>query len=79
MVERSTHRERWVGPLQRHAVPHCLINGVGDPVSGEHAAKRYEELVPDARVYRLEVGHYPHVENPERVLRAFYDFQKNNP
>ncbi|MTB50254.1 alpha/beta fold hydrolase [Lewinella sp. W8] len=76
MRERVTHRERWVGPLRRHIVPHCLINGVLDPVSGGHAADRYEELIPDAKVFRLPVGHYPHVERPEAVGQLIKGFHE---
>jgi len=75
MGERREQRARWVGALQANAVPQRLINGARDPVSGRHAADRYRELVPNADVVMLdEAAHYPHVEQPERVLKAFYEF-----
>ncbi len=75
MRERSEYRERWVTPLSDNSVPIRLINGVEDPVSGEHAAKRFEELVPTADVVRIpESGHYPHVETPKEVVMAFLGF-----
>jgi len=75
MEERRTHRERWVGALQRTAVPRRLIDGPEDPVSGAHLAARYQELVPGADVVLLPgIGHYPQVEDPAGVLAAFFAF-----
>jgi pimeloyl-ACP methyl ester carboxylesterase len=75
MTERRTHRERWVGALQRSRVPLRVIDGVLDPVSGAHMAARYRELVPEPDVVLLaDVGHYPQVEAPEAVLAAFLAF-----
>ncbi len=75
MDERVQHRERWVRPLIDRIVPARFINGALDPVSGRHAAARYRELVPEPDVVLLEhVGHYPHVEDPEAVLAAFFAF-----
>jgi pimeloyl-ACP methyl ester carboxylesterase len=75
MKERRTHRERWVGALQRARVPLRLVCGALDPVSGAHMAERYRELVPAPDVVMLpEVGHYPQVEAPEAVLAAYSAF-----
>jgi len=75
MSERAKKRERWVTPLEQKVVPMRLINGVEDPISGEHAAKRFEEVVPDADVVRIpNSGHYPHLETPDAVLEAFFEF-----
>ena len=75
MSERAKNRERWVTPLEKKVVPIRLINGVEDPISGAHAAKRFEEVVPNADVIRIEhSGHYPHLETPEAVIQAFLDF-----
>ncbi len=73
--ERRTYRERWVMPLVKEALPKRLINGIEDPVSGKHAADRYAEIVPNANIVLLEnSGHYPHVETPKEVLKAFFEF-----
>jgi pimeloyl-ACP methyl ester carboxylesterase len=73
--ERRRNRERWVGALQRSRVPLRLVNGPEDPVSGRHMAERYAQLVPDADVVLLDrIGHYPQVEDPEGVVRAFVAF-----
>lgn len=75
MDERRTHRERWVGALQRSPVPLKLIDGTADPISGAHMAARYRELIPAADVTLLDgIGHYPQVEAPEQVLAAYLDF-----
>ncbi len=75
--ERRQHRERWVGALVHTTVPLRLINGPVDPVSGAHMAARYAELVPGADVVSLPgIGHYPQVEAPDRVLRAFLEFHR---
>ncbi|HEX6243590.1 MAG TPA: hypothetical protein VFZ61_21905, partial [Polyangiales bacterium] len=69
--ERRAQRARWVGALQRGAVPMRLINGPEDPVSGAHLATRYRELISAADVVSLPgIGHYPHVEAPNGVLAA---------
>lgn len=73
--ERRIYRERWVMPLIKEALPIRLINGIEDPVSGKHAADRYAEIVPNANIVLLEnSGHYPHVETPKEVLKAFFEF-----
>jgi pimeloyl-ACP methyl ester carboxylesterase len=76
MAERKQHRARWVGALERTRVPLRVINGSADPISGAHMVARYRELVPDADVVELRgIGHYPQVEDPEGVTRAFMAFQ----
>lgn len=71
MEERKTHRARWVGALQQTDVPLRLIDGMLDPISGAHMVKRYRELVPNPDVVCLDnVGHYPQVEAPEKVVMA---------
>ncbi len=75
MRERSECRDRWVAPLSDNSIPIRLINGVEDPVSGAHAADRFEEVVPQADIIRIpESGHYPHVETPREVVMAFLGF-----
>jgi pimeloyl-ACP methyl ester carboxylesterase len=73
--ERRRHRERWVGALQKTRVPLRVIDGALDPVSGAHMAARYRELVSNPDVVLLEtIGHYPQVEDPVAVLKAFFEF-----
>ncbi len=76
MPERRQHRARWVGALQNSPVPLAFINGIADPISGQHMVDRYRELVPAPRICVLPgIGHYPQCEAPDEVLRAFYEFQ----
>lgn len=75
MTERKQNRERWVGVLQNTQVPLRLIDGTLDPISGAHMVARYEELIPQPDVVRLEdTGHYPQVESPEAFVQAALAF-----
>ncbi|MFC4525128.1 alpha/beta hydrolase [Dyella halodurans] len=77
IIERREHRERWVGAMQHARIPLKLINGTADPVSGQHMAARYEELIPQPDVTLLEnVGHYPQIEAPDAVLAAYLAFRQ---
>jgi pimeloyl-ACP methyl ester carboxylesterase len=76
MVERREYRARWVGALQNARIPLKLIDGAADPISGEHMAARYRELVPQADVTLLEgIGHYPQVEAASDVLAHYLAFR----
>jgi pimeloyl-ACP methyl ester carboxylesterase len=75
--ERHANRERWVGVLKQTKVPLRVINGPLDPVSGQHMVDRYRELVPKPDTVVLGgIGHYPQVEDPHAVLRAFLEFHR---
>jgi pimeloyl-ACP methyl ester carboxylesterase len=75
MEERRQNRERWVEALQSTAIPLRVIDGADDPVSGAHMVERYRELVPNPDTVVLPgIGHYPQVEDPDGVLRAFLEF-----
>lgn len=75
--ERKKHRERWVEAVAQARCPLRFVVGMLDPVSGAPMAARFRELVPSADVVELpDVGHYPQVEAPERVLAACEAFWK---
>jgi pimeloyl-ACP methyl ester carboxylesterase len=75
MAERRRERTRWVGALQTTGTPMRLICGALDPVSGLHMSERYRELVPRADIVVLDdVGHFPQLEDPERVFAAVAEF-----
>jgi pimeloyl-ACP methyl ester carboxylesterase len=75
MRERRENRDRWVGALQNARMPLVLIDGVDDPISGEHMVQRFEELVPGHTVVRLQgLGHYPHLEDAPKVLSVLKPF-----
>ncbi|WP_028009234.1 alpha/beta fold hydrolase [Solimonas flava] len=73
--ERRQQRRRWSGALLDAGVPMRFICGAQDPVAGPAMAARYRELVPSPDVVMIDAaGHYPHVETPDRCLRAFVAF-----
>jgi pimeloyl-ACP methyl ester carboxylesterase len=76
MEQRRRNRARWVGALVESQVPRRLICGAADPVSGAHLAERYRQLVPRPDVVVLEgVGHYPQLEDPDRVVDEYLAFR----
>ncbi len=79
MTERPKYRERWVPPLQKMTQPFRFVNGLADPVSGEHLVSRFRELIPDKKdIIELEgIGHFPHLECPEAVSAAYIEFRNN--
>ncbi|MBB4865813.1 pimeloyl-ACP methyl ester carboxylesterase [Pseudomonas nitritireducens] len=77
ILDRRQHRERWVGAMQRTAVPLRLIDGPEDPISGAHMVVRYRELIPNPDTVELPgIGHYPQVEAPEPVLQHYLAFRQ---
>lgn len=76
MSERAKYRPRWVGALERMTQPFRFINGLADPVSGAHLVKRFREILPHRTdIVELEnIGHFPHFETPETVLKEFLRF-----
>ncbi len=73
--ERQENRDRWVSALLESPVPLMFINGLVDPVSGEHMARRWAELLPSAPLVAIEgIGHYPQLESPGEVLDACLPF-----
>lgn len=77
MAERPQHRDRWVGTMQKTAVPMRVIDGADDPISGAHMVERYRELIPNPDTVLLRgIGHYPQVEAPERVLDHYLAFRE---
>lgn len=65
--ERDVHAEHWRGALESRDPPRRFVWGTADPVAGAVAA-RIGAGVPDADLVELDgVGHYPHLEVPERV------------
>lgn len=66
--DRRRHEARWVGALEGAQDRIGLINGALDPVSGEHAYRKWVATLPGARHHLLpHVGHYPQVEAPGEV------------
>ena len=69
--DRARHGARWTGALEETDVPVAFFWGMLDPVSGAHMAQRIRERLPHAPFLTLEdVGHWPALEVPERLLVA---------
>ncbi len=76
--DRIQYRERWVGALQSTKVPILLISGISDPVAGKQMVERYLELIPTPTVVELKnIGHYPHTESPEKVIKHYSEFMSS--
>ncbi len=74
--ERLRQRQRWVGALQAATVPLRFIVGIADPIAGATMVSRYRQLVPRPDVVELAaVGHYPQLEAPALVLKAYTEFR----
>jgi pimeloyl-ACP methyl ester carboxylesterase len=68
MEERFKHAERWHGALNDWPKPLSLAWGMLDPVATEAVLDALLELRPAADPTRFEdLGHYPQIEDPERV------------
>jgi pimeloyl-ACP methyl ester carboxylesterase len=78
MSERKKYRSRWVGTLERMKQPFRFINGLEDRVSGKHLVKRFREVLPhQTDIIELEeIGHFPHYEIPDILLKHFLEFHK---
>ena len=72
--ERNQHGKRWVESMISTAVPLYFINGVQDPISGQHMLDYYIDIIPHPRTTALDVGHYPQLEAPEKVLSLYRTF-----
>jgi pimeloyl-ACP methyl ester carboxylesterase len=72
--ERSQHGKRWVESMISSTVPLYFINGVHDPISGQHMLDHYIDIIPHPRTTALDVGHYPQLEAPEMVLSLYRTF-----
>jgi pimeloyl-ACP methyl ester carboxylesterase len=71
ITDRETHADRWVGALESCDVPLAFSWGMLDPVSGAHMAERIKQRLPKAPITELsDVGHWPQLEAPARVLEA---------
>ena len=69
MDDRVRHQRRWVNALETTKVPLGFVWGMLDPISGAHVAERIAERLPYARrLFLDDVGHYPQLEAPDRVL-----------
>lgn len=72
--ERHRFRNDWVNAMQSTEVAQLFINGVHDPISGQHMLDKYEALVPKGEAMGIDAGHYPQLEAANQVNRLFNEF-----
>jgi pimeloyl-ACP methyl ester carboxylesterase len=71
MDERLARAERWHGALRKWPGPLAIAWGMLDPVATPAVLDAVTELRPRAPVTRWDnLGHYPQLEDPERVAEA---------
>jgi pimeloyl-ACP methyl ester carboxylesterase len=56
------------------ALPALVVWGMKDPAFRPHQLARWREVLPQARVVELAVGHWPQEEAPDAVIRAVETF-----
>jgi haloalkane dehalogenase len=62
---------------ERHKLsgrPALIIWGVKDPTFQMNQLNRWKEVLPSAQVIELNAGHWPHEEEPGRVIEAMRNF-----
>lgn len=75
LPERTKRRARWVGALQNTDIPLRLVVGLKDPVNPT-LHTHYRNLIPSPDLVELpDVGHYPQIEAPVDVVRAYFEFR----
>jgi pimeloyl-ACP methyl ester carboxylesterase len=75
MSDRVEHERRWVGALKATDRRMMMINGIEDPVSGDHVCNVIERELPSMRIVRLAgIGHFPPLEAPAACLRHILAF-----
>ena len=73
--QRTRHARRWNGALERLDRPAMVAWGKKDPVAVFPIAERLAKEIPGARLETWDdLGHYPQVEDPERVARTLESF-----
>ncbi|MBU3004057.1 alpha/beta fold hydrolase [Paraglaciecola arctica] len=72
--ERREQGQRWTSNMLRTSIPLYFINGVQDPISGQHMLDHYIEIIPNPKTTALDVGHYPQLEAPQDVLDLYQAF-----
>lgn len=73
--ERQAFRKRWLDALVHGNTPMMLIFGAQDSIAGKEMISRYLEQVGQGNIVSLdEVGHYPQLEAPQKVLTYYLGF-----
>ena len=69
--ERFEHEDRWVSAMKNTKIPLQFIYGHSDPVNPPPFEKMYHKLIYNPYFDKLDenIGHYPHFEAPEEVVK----------
>lgn len=71
--------ERWEAALHGWSKPVRLVWGMRDPIAGPAELERLRSLCPGAAVTELpDLGHFPHIEAPDRVYAAISEWVAEN-
>jgi haloalkane dehalogenase len=71
----SAHYDRlWTLRDRLAAIPTAIIWGMRDPAFKPYMLDRWITAARNARVTRLDAGHWPHEEEPEAVIAAIREF-----
>jgi pimeloyl-ACP methyl ester carboxylesterase len=54
--------------------PVQLIWGANDPFGGLEVARRMAQILPNAQLREMDVGHLPFIDQPEETGRVIRDF-----
>jgi pimeloyl-ACP methyl ester carboxylesterase len=74
MNDRTLHADRWVAAIEQTDVPLAFVWVMLAPISGAHMAARIRARPPAAPFASLpDVGHWPALEAPARVVAALRD------
>lgn len=75
LSDRRENHARWLKALENPRVPVHAVIGEADPVWGEEIEEYLRRHVPNVGITALpEIGYYPHLEDPEGVIRACAEF-----
>jgi pimeloyl-ACP methyl ester carboxylesterase len=73
--QRTRHARRWIGALERLDIPAMVAWGKKDPVAVYAIAEKLSKEIPNARFETWDdLGHYPQVEDPDRVAKTLESF-----
>ncbi|MBF7072336.1 alpha/beta hydrolase [Glaciecola sp. MH2013] len=72
--ERHVFRNDWVEAMKNTQVPQLFINGIYDPISGQHMLDKFKTLLPAAKAIGIDVGHYPQLEAPDQLNQLLTGF-----
>ena len=75
LKERDRYEARWSGALAAAPGPLAFIYGPADKISGDAIARQFRRVAPSVHIVPLPgLSHYPHMEDPGRLLAAFFTF-----